>query len=115
MNAAGVETTRSVGGKEEVSFDQKPVQRTGFGGHWGGGEGIGKVRLGEFGVFSPAPVCDRFPENLGGHGRVLVGEVEGAAGDFDSDRLVAVQGKEPDTGIAQIIVDVCADVEFMEP
>ncbi len=49
------------------------------------------------------------------HLGVLVGKVEVFLRDLDGDRLIAIEGEEPDAGSALIVVDVGADVEFLEP
>ena len=37
------------------------------------------------------------------------------AGDFHGDGLVAIEGEEPDAGVPEIVEDVGADIELMEP
>lgn len=49
---------------------------------------------------------------LSRHAGVLVGEVEEAPGEFDSDGLVTIEREEPNAGAARFVVDVGADVEF---
>jgi len=46
---------------------------------------------------------------------MLVGEVKTTAGNLHGDRLVAIEREEPDAGSAMLVVDVGADVKFLEP
>ncbi len=66
-------------------------------------------------VFSLGVVVDGGGVDFGAHGGVLVGEVEEAAGDFDGEGLVAIEGEEPDAGVAVVVEDVGSYVEFVEP
>ena len=63
-------------------------------GELGGREGRG---------FAAAAVMDEAALRYRGHFRVLVGEVEGAAGDLDGEGLIAIEGEEPDAGV---VIDV---------
>ena len=48
------------------------------------------------------------------HVGVAVGEVEEASGDLDGEGIGCVEGEEPDAGVARVVVDVGADVEFLK-
>ena len=94
-------------GEEEIAFEEEELERSRFGDLIGRERSVivaGGLRL----TFALALV-DRA---TGFHAGMLVGEVKKLPSDFDGNGLVAVEGKEPDSGAALLIVNVCADVEF---
>jgi hypothetical protein len=45
----------------------------------------------------------------------MIGKVEKSARHLDSQRLVAIQGKKPDTRSPSIVVNICPHIEFQKP
>ena len=109
------EAALAVGGKKQISFEEKKLERARFGGCGARARSplVAPRRTGF--ASSLALVSDRARSAFGAHARVKIREMEKAAGDGDGERLVAIQRVKPHPGLATIIVDIGPHIQLQEP
>lgn len=108
VNHSAEDVAISVCREKAVALDEEPLERAWFRRGRGNGFWISEFGLRGGIVFQVAAVADFPGVHGGGHFRVPIGEVEEFPSDLHGEGLVAIEGKEPDTGVSLIIEDVGA-------